>query len=135
MRRFAELTAVAATALILIATSQSRQPCANETVNLRSETTCGPASSVAVTSDSNCLVTVSGAEAGGLPSKGTIRGYGADAGVLTGFHLAGVSADGGNVRNCELTLGDAGVFSVLCIPTCGAEMVCEDNCGGILRPQ
>lgn len=135
MRRFAELIAVAGTALILIATSQSRQPCASETINLRAETTCGPVANLGVTSDPNCLVVVTGAEFGGLPPRGSIRGYGADAGVLTGFHLAGVSLDGGNVRNCEATLGDAGTFGILCIPTCGEKMACEERCSGTLRPQ
>src|SRR5688500_6610739 len=109
MRRLAELSLVAVTALILVATSQARQPCANDTVNLRAQTTCGPVANLEVTSRSNCAITTTGADFGGLPSFGSVRDGIADAGVLSGFFLAGAGPDGGAVRNCTVLPADGGM--------------------------
>lgn len=137
MRRFAELIAVAATAVILIATSQARPTCAVETVNLRAVTTCGPVANLAVSSGTNCQVTAGGGEFGGLPTEGNVSGGGgADAGVLTGFQLYGPTPDGGNIRTCTATPSDAG-FELLCVPRCGFADAgpCEESCSGTLTRQ
>ena len=137
MRRCFELIVLATTAVILVATSQARNPCAVETVNLRAETTCGPVANLAVVTNSGCGLTATGADFGGLPTLGSITGSFADAGLGSGFQLAGMTADGGAIQTCAATAADAG-FTILCTPTCGFETdggACEASCSGTLTPQ
>jgi len=137
MRRCLELIAFLGTAGLLVATSQARQPCASQTVNLRADTTCGPVANLAVTTTTNCSVTAAGADFGGLPTSGAILNNAfADAGIDVGFSLSGLTADGGNTRNCNARPSDAG-FDILCTPTCGDldAGACEASCSGTLTLQ
>lgn len=137
MRRCFELIVLATTAVILVATSQARNPCAVETISLRAQTTCGPDANVAVVTSTGCGLTATGADFGGLPTLGSISGSFADAGLGSGFQLAGITADGGAVQTCVANPADAG-FTIVCTPTCGFEPdagACEASCSGTLTPQ
>ena len=137
MRRCLELSVLVATAGILLATSQARVPCVAETVNLRTDTTCGPPANLAVSSTPSCTVTAIGADFGGLPTAGYVNAGSTDAGVLSGFQLTGMSGDAGNVRTCSVTPGADAGFDVKCTPTCGDPDAgpCEPTCSGTLAPQ
>lgn len=133
MRRFAELTAFAATAVFLIATSQARNPCATETINLAASTTCGPPANLVVSSNTGCGVTATGADFGNLPTGGSIDSSGVDAGLLSGFSLRGARGDAGT-QSCLVTPADGG-FSIVCSPSClDPDAGCPEVCSGMLTP-
>ena len=136
MRRLFELIVLVGTAGILVATSQAQTQCANETVNLRANTTCGPTANLAVNSASSCAVSATGADFAGLPTLGSISGSFTDAGVSSGFQLAGFTADGGELRNCTATPKN-GAFTIVCNTSCGDPDagICEPSCSGTLTPQ
>jgi hypothetical protein len=140
MRRFLELTVMAATAVLLVATERERTPCPVETLNLRADSTCGPSANIVVTSRVNCTVTASGADLGGLPTTGAISSYLDDAGPASGFTLSSPIADGGGVMNCTATPADGG-FAFRCRPDCFSAMAdggggtCGAPCDGTFTPQ
>ena len=140
MRRLLELTVFAATAVLLVATSQARPPCSVETLNLRSDSTCGPSANLSVTSTASCAVTASGADFGGLPTAGSVNQNVADAGLGSGFTLSAPTADGGGQLNCNAVPADGG-FRFHCEPTCffetadGGARDCGAACDGTFTPQ
>ena len=140
MRRLLELTVMAATAVLLVATSQARPPCPVETLNLRADSTCGPSANVAVSSTSSCTVTASGADFGGLPTTGYLNQNLPDAGLSSGFTLNASTADGGGELNCSAVPADGG-FTFHCAPSCffdtadGGAPSCGAVCDGTFTPQ
>lgn len=134
MHRSLQLTALVGTAVILIATSRARTPCATEVINVHAETTCGAPVDLALSSTSGCTLTVTGGELAGLPTSGLVDEAFADAGIGVGFQLFGTTSDGGNEQLCRATAMDGG-FRVQCRPTCGADAdagPCESSCEGSL---
>ncbi len=135
MRRFLELSVLVATAGILVATSQApHAPCGVETANVRSETSCGPVANVVLSTFSNCAVTASGADFGGLPILGSLNLDGVDAGLRQGFKLSGATDAG--PQTCTVSASDAG-FDIRCEVPCvdpdGGN--CVPACGGSLTLQ
>lgn len=137
IRRILEVSAIAATAVFLVATSQAPRQCTPETLNLRAETTCGQPAQLGVASTNACAVSVAGASFGGLPSTGFVNSAGEMGSVKQGFELSGrVVPDGGNV-SCDVTPADGG-FSISCRGECivQADGGCPDAiCSGTLIPQ
>ena len=113
MRRSFEVMVMAATVVVLLATSQQRYPCATDTATLRADTTCGPSTELTVALATTCEVTVSSADAGEWPTSGEAwNNTLPDAGLGDGFTFSGTIQDGG-YRNCWATPSDAG-FRVSC---------------------
>lgn len=137
MRRCLELIVLVGTTWLLIATSPPAPPCTSpiETVTLRAETTCGPATDMVVTTNGDCVLTASGGNFGGLPTSGTSE----PGGIRNGFKLRSLfNPDGGPGRGCDVKPVDAG-FTLDCPTSCTAgrtgSTTCEAACSGTLtRP-
>lgn len=134
MRRFLKLTALLSTALALIATSRSPEPCAVETVSLAVESTCGAPGVVEATSARDCSVRLAGGLDAGLPGGGLLWSPRPDAGVLSGFSLNGVRGDGA-LTSCSTLPADGGL-DLRCSANCDADGggACLDTCTGRLSP-
>ncbi len=133
MRRLLELMALLCTTLALVATSRAPEPCANESVTLRADGTCG-AGTVVVSSNSGCTATLSGGEDAGLPASGTLFGGVIDAGVLSGFFVSGAVTDGGRSVSCTARPEDGGL-AYECQPSCQPDAgLCPAACTGTLAP-
>ncbi len=136
MRRAIELTILFATAGLLVATSQARQPCANEAKAFHAQTTCGPAADFTVALDSSCTINATGAQLAGLPTAGSSGTYVNDAGVMLGFNLTGLTPDGGNTEYCSAHPDGDGGLAIRCTPSCGYDAgACDPACSGTLTPQ
>ncbi len=138
MRRCFEVMVMAATLVVLLATSQARYPCAPDTATLRAETTCGPSTELTVALSSTCEVTVTSADAGEWPSSGAVENTVPDAGLGDGFTFRGTTQDAG-FRDCWATPSGAG-FSVSCTwgsraPDAGDGPWTGPRCDGTLTPR
>lgn len=135
MRRLLEVTVLLATGLVLVATSATYGPCADEAVTLRVEGSCGLPGQVVVTSKRDCRVWMAGAADAGLPEQGSLQAIDVvDAGVMSGFVLSGMPADGGSEVTCTADRVDGGL-SLVCAPFCAAGTgSCGTVCAGSLTP-
>lgn len=144
MRRIAEVTAVVATFVALVATSPApRNDCKVETLPLMAVTNCGAPGSLTVTSSATCAVKTDGPGASAFPLTGYLGASGSgavqNATLRQGFVLERYSPDGGLVT-CSATAADAG-FAIRCDLGCssvetdgGYSVICGSTCEGALTP-